>query len=173
MLLETHIILFCRRSQQLQEYISHPPLWQVELDTVRRLRLTNFGWCIPDAPAWNRTVWPFVRFPTKKHACIAVNQTSGTPAAAIQLISFGLWRIIFTLTAIYSAYAPPYARPNTSSPFLKSLATINLDRRLADNGVKVVLRPRRILHQGWVLPEAEEDILHSVGLYPFYSSQRL
>ena len=43
---------------------------------------------------------------------------------SLQLNSLGLWTIIFTLTATYSAYTPPYARPNTSSPFLKSSANI-------------------------------------------------
>ena len=47
-------------------------------------------------------------------------RTSGIPAASSQLISLGLCISIFVLTAMYSAYAPPYARPKTSSPTLKS-----------------------------------------------------
>lgn len=45
--------------------------------------------------------------------------TSHTPAQTSQLSSLGLRTSIRRLTAMYSAYAPPYASPNTSSPLFQ------------------------------------------------------
>lgn len=59
---------------------------------------------------------------TVSMATVVTNQTlltSGIPAHSSQLSSSGLCTSICVLTQIYSAYAPPYASPNTASPFLK------------------------------------------------------
>lgn len=48
-----------------------------------------------------------------------IELTSGIPAHCSQVSSFGFRTSICVDTAIYSAYAPPYAKPKTSSPSLK------------------------------------------------------
>ena len=66
----------------------------------------------PEAPAWMRTLLPGFISAMRKSACHAVSQFSGTAAACSHETWSGLRVHIPAGTEMYSAYAPPVARPN-------------------------------------------------------------
>lgn len=55
-----------------------------------------------EAPACQRTDWPFLKSPIVKSAWVAVIQVSGMPAQISQDSSLGLWISMWVLTAMYS-----------------------------------------------------------------------